>query len=313
MPNGRISIPQGAAAASAMLALVMALWAGNSIVGRAVRDAIPPFTLAFLRWSVALAILTPFALRHVAAERRQILQAWRPILMLGILGVACFNAFLYSGLRETTATNAMLLQAAIPGLVLAADFALFRVAPSLKAVAGVLLSVAGVAFIVLRGDPMALARTGFNRGDLLVLGGVFSWALYTSLLRLRPRLHPLSFLAATFAIGAAAMLPLAALEQASGAHVAWSPRTLLAIGYVALLPSVVAYGLFNLAVARLGAGRAGQAINLMPLFGALLASLLLGEALHGYHFAGMALVLGGIAIGAIRRPSGTASTRSRPG
>ena len=295
---------QGVAAAYAMLALVMAFWAGNSIVARAVREDIPPFTLALLRWTLALAVLAPFALRHVRAERRTILAAWRPILLLGLLGVGCFNAFLYSGLAHTTAANAMLLQAAIPALVLCADRAIFRLRPTAVAVAGVLLSMAGVVYIVARGDPVALARTGLNLGDLLVLGGVLAWALYTSLLRTRPKLHPMSFLAATFAVGAVAMVPLAAMEWATGRTIAWSLQAGLAVAYVAVLPSVIAYALFNAAVARLGAGPAGQAINLMPLFGALLASLLLGEPLHGYHFAGMALVMLGVGVtaaGMLRR------------
>ena len=97
----------GAAAAYVMLAFVMAFWAGNSIIGRAVRDDIPPLALALLRWSGALLVLAPFAVGRIVAERRLILEAWRSILLLGFLGVACFNALLYSGLRHTTAANAL--------------------------------------------------------------------------------------------------------------------------------------------------------------------------------------------------------------
>lgn len=282
--------------AYAMLVLVMAFWAGNSVVARAVRSDIPPFTLALLRWSGAFAVLAPFALPKVLAQRAAIVRAWRPVLLLGGLGVASFNAFLYSGLRHTTASNALLLQAAIPALVLLADRILFRVRPGLPAVAGVLLSMAGVALIVLRGDPAALVDARFNLGDVLVLGGVVCWALYTSLLRLRPALHPLSFLAATFAVGIVAMAPLAAGEWAAGERIHWTAQTALATAYVAVLPSVVSYALFNTAVARLGAGPAGQAINLLPVFGALFAAALLGEPLLPYHFAGMALVLVGIVL-----------------
>jgi drug/metabolite transporter (DMT)-like permease len=279
-----------------MLAVVMALWAGNSIVGRAVRDVIPPFTLAFVRWGGALIVLSPFVLKRVVAERREILAAWRPILLLGILGVACFNAFLYSGLRLTAATNALLMQAAIPALVLLFNLAVFRARPGWAAVVGVTLSMAGVVLIVLRGDLSALGSTALNRGDLLVLGGVICWAAYTALLKLRPPLHPLSFLTATFVVGALAMAPLSVAEWARGEVIRWSPRALGAVAYVAVLPSVVAYSLFNAAVARLGAGPAGHAVNLMPVFGALLAAALLGERLHGYHYVGMTLVLVGLAV-----------------
>lgn len=279
-----------------MLVLVMTFWAGNSIVGRAVREAIPPFTLAFLRWAVALVVLAPFALRHVVAERGEILRAWRPILLLGVVGVGCFNTLLYSGLRHTTAANALLMQAAIPALVLVFNLAVFRTRAGWADVAGVTLSMLGVALIVLRGDLAALGDAQLNRGDVLVLVGVTCWAAYTAMLRLRPAVHPLSFLAATFVIGAVAMAPLAAWERASGEGVRWSTPVVLAIAYVAVLPSVAAYAMFNAAVARLGAGRAGQVINLMPVLGAFLAAAILGEALHGFHFAGMALVLAGLAL-----------------
>jgi hypothetical protein len=115
------------ALAYAMLCVVMALWAGNSIVGRAVRDAIPPLTLAFVRWAGALRLVGPFALQGVAAEGAALRRHWRVVLLLGLVGVAAFNGLLYSGLRSTTATSGLLLQATVPALVL-----LFMSAPSLR-------------------------------------------------------------------------------------------------------------------------------------------------------------------------------------
>lgn len=293
-------------AAYAMLALVMLLWAGNSIVGRAVREDIPPFLLALLRWTGALLVIAPFAARHIVADRAVIARKWPVILLLGLLGVAAFNAFLYSGLRYTQASNGMLLQAAIPALVLVADFAIFGVRAGAGAMLGVALSTIGVVIIVFQGRFAALSEIAFNRGDALILCAVVVWAFYTSLLRLRPQLHAQSFLGLTFAVGVIAMLPLAATEAAKIAAMRWTPEVFGAVLYVALLPSVVAYALFNAAVATLGPASAGQAITLMPLFGALLAALTLGEQLHGYHFAGMALILGGIVVSAwVRGRNGT--------
>lgn len=293
------SARSGQARAFLMLGLVMLLWAGNSIVGRAVRFDIPPLTLAFVRWTGALLVLAPFAIGPVRRDWPAIRRGWKPILALGLLGVAAFNALLYSGLRHTTATNALLLQAAIPALVVILDRVFFGTRASLWHGIGVALSTLGVIAIVFEGDPAAALRLHFGLGDALVLGGVAVWSLYTVLLRLRPGIAPISFVALTFAIGALAMAPLALVEWRMGEIVRWSPGVIAAFAYVALLPSLVAYFIYNTAVERVGAARAGQAITLMPLFGALLSAALLGEVLHPYHLAGMALILTGIVIGAL--------------
>lgn len=285
----------------AALALVMLLWAGNSIVGRAVRDDVPPFTLAFLRWVGALLAVLPFAWRHVMADRQLLARHWQIVLTLGLVGVAAFNGLLYSGLRYTTATNALLLQAAIPALVLLFDRAIFGLRATPWQILGVTISTLGVLVIITRGLPEALLGLAFGTGEVMILTAVVAWSLYTSLLKRRPAVHPLSFLIVTFAIAALAMAPLAAHEWQEGQRIVWGPLALGSIAYVALLPSAVAYGLYNAAVADLGAGRAGQAITLMPLLGALLAAALLDEALLGFHLLGMILILAGIVVSNLRR------------
>jgi len=284
--------------AFAMLGLVMLLWAGNSIIARAVRFDIPPLTLAFARWAVAAAVLAPFAARGVWRDRRAILGGWKPLLVLGLLGVGSFNAFLYVGLQHTTATNALLLQAGIPPLVVLLDLALFRTRPDGWQAVGLVCSILGVIAIVFEGDPAAALRLHFGFGDAMVLVAVSAWSLYTVLLRLRPAIAPLSFLAVTFAIGALAMAPFAFAEWQARLRVNWTPAVLGALCYVALLAALASYFIYNWAAARLGPARAGQAITLLPLFGALLSAALLGERLHGYHFAGMGLILAGIVLGA---------------
>ena len=280
----------------AALALVMLLWSGNSIVGRAVRDDVPPFTLAFVRWTGALIVVLPFAWRHLVRDRNALLRHWKIVLTLGLVGVAGFNGLLYSGLRHTTATNAMLLQAAIPPLVLLFDRMIFGLRAGSRQTLGVIVSTFGVLAIVTQGRPEALLALHFGTGELLVLTAVLAWSFYTSLLRLRPEIHPLSFLFVTFVIAALAMAPLAAHEWQMGEHVVWGPLAAGSMIYVALFPSAIAYGLYNKAVADIGAAKAGQAITLMPLLGALLAAALLKEALLGFHFVGMALILAGIVV-----------------
>ncbi len=289
----------GSARAFAALGLVMLLWAGNSIVGRAVRFDVPPFTLALLRWGGAVALLAPFAWRPVLRDLPALRRAWKPVLLLALLGIAAFNALLYSGLRYTTATNALLLQAGIPALVVLFDRILFGTRSSALQVAGTLMSTAGVVVIVFRADVAAMLELQLGAGDVLVLASVVVWGLYTVLLRLRPQVSPVSFVAVTFAIGALAMVPLAASEWLAGEQVRWHWGTAGAIAYVAVLPSIVSYFIYNWAAGAVGPARAGQAITLLPVFGALLSAALLGEALHLYHAAGMALIGLGIVLGAL--------------
>lgn len=302
------------ARAIAMLGLVMLFWAGNSIVGRAVRFDIPPFTLALGRWLLALLVLAPFAIGPVWRDRAELLRGWKWVLLLGLLGVGAFNAFLYQGLRYTTATNALLLQAAIPVLVVIFDRLFFGMQANGWQALGVAFSTFGVVAIVFEGDPSSALRLYFGVGDVLVLCSALAWSLYIVLLRMRPATSATSFVAVTFAIGVLAMAPLAAWEWHAGEAVVWSPRVFGAIAYVALLPSLAAYFIFNWAAGRIGPARAGQAITLMPLFGALLSALLLGERLHAYHFAGMAFILAGIVLGmlALRGQDFAGASQGRP-
>jgi drug/metabolite transporter (DMT)-like permease len=218
------------------------------------------------------------------------------VLLLGLLGIGAFNAFLYSGLRYTTATNALLLQAGIPALVVLFDRLFFGERSPAVQNLGVACSILGILTIVFEGDAARAMGLQFGVGDLLILVSVLVWSLYTVLLRLRPAISPVSFVAVTFFIGVLAMAPLAALEWQMGERIVWSAGTLGAFAYVAVLPSIVSYFIFNHATATVGAARAGQAITLMPVVGAFMSAALLGEALHRYHFAGMALIGLGIAL-----------------
>ena len=289
--------------AFALLGLVMVLWAGNSIVGRAVRFDVPPLTLAFVRWFGASLILLPFAWRPVRRDWPAIRAGWKAVVLLGVLGVGAFNALLYSGLQYTTATNALLLQAGIPAAVVAFDRLFFGERSPWIQNLGVLFAILGVSAVVFEGDFSRALNLHLGAGDLLVLASIVVWALYTVFLRLRPQIDPVSFVAATFLIGAVTMAPLALIEALSGQHIRWTALAIGSFAYVCVLPSIVAYFIFNWAAGVVGPARSGVAITLMPIFGAFLSAALLGEALHGYHFVGMVLIVLGIALSfvALRR------------
>ncbi len=301
--------------AFALLGLVMVFWAGNSIVARAVRFDVPPFTLAFLRWTGASLAVAPFAIAPLRRDWPVIVRHWKPILVLGLLGIGAFNALLYSGLQYTTASNALLLQAATPAVMVVLDRMLFGVRSPLWQSVGVAASILGVLVIVFEGDAAAALDLRFGFGDSLILISVVVWSLYTVFLRLRPDISPVTFIAATFLIGVVVMAPLAAWEWHAGKTIAWSPEATAAVFYVALLPSLLSYFIYNHAAGVVGPARAGQAITLMPLFGAFLSAALLGERLHPYHFAGMAFILAGIVLSAITggQDAGARGTRRLEG
>ena len=283
-----------------LLGLVMLLWAGNSIVARAVRFDVPPLALALGRWTFASLLLVPFAIPALRRDWPALLRGWKIVLALGLLGVGCFNALLYTGLRYTTATNALLLQAAIPALVLLFERLLFGTRAGRLQLCATALSMVGVCVVVFQGDPAHVLAMHFGFGDVLILITVVIWALYTVLLRLRPQTSkPISFIFATFVIGVIALAPFAVWEWSQGerVHATWAAAGGLA--YVSIFPSIISYFIYNSAAAKVGAARAGQAITLMPVFGAFLSAALLGEQLHPYHFAGIALIVGGIVIGAL--------------
>ncbi len=285
-----------------LLVITALFWSSNVVLGRALHEDIPPITLAFWRWTLALLMLAPFAARHLLAQRQLLVRHWRILLVLGVLGVNNFNTFVYIGVQSTTATNAVLLISTTPVLIVALAFMLLghRVTP--RQGTGILISLLGVVIIIARGQLDSLLALQLNRGDLWVMAAVLSWALYSVCLHWRPPgLHPLAFLAATMVTGLAVLTPLYGWELASGRSWPVDLPTVAAVLYIALGPSVLAFVFWNRAVAELGPGRTGQFIHLMPAFGALLSMLVLGERLHTYHGLGIALIAVGIVLTTVRR------------
>lgn len=277
-----------------LLTFTALFWAGNSIVGRAARDVMPPVALAFWRWVLALLVLLPFALPYLRRDWIILRTNWKWMLVLGALGIGTFNTLLYTGLQTTTAVNGLLLQSLQPALILTLGALVFAENVRLQQIIGICLSITGALMIVLRGDLLALIGLEFNSGDLIICTAVVVWSFYSVLLRKRPAVHPLSFLAATFMIGIVVITPLYLAEIGSGRLIESRSESWLAIGYVCLFPSLIAYLFFNRGVELLGSATAGLYLNIMPVIGALLAVTILGEPLRWFHFAGMGLIGAGI-------------------
>jgi drug/metabolite transporter (DMT)-like permease len=289
--------PQRAAVAYTLLVLTVFFWAGNWVIARAMQGHMSPIAMAFWRWLAAFALLLPFVVKPIVTEWRVIRRSWKIIALLGVIGVSGFNTLSYTGLKYTTATNGVLLNAVIPILVIAIGVAFLREPLGSRQATGVVISFAGVLMIISQGELETLRQLRLNPGDLWVLSAMLCWATYTVCLRWRPReLSSTAFTGALIAIGVAVLLPVFAWDYEMGQRTQWSPRTLGAVAYWAVFPSVLAYFFWNAGVARVGAERASAFLYLMPVFGALLSALFLGETLLWYHYAGALLIFSGIFI-----------------
>lgn len=287
-------------AAPVLLCLAVLFWAGNSVAGRAMAGVVPPMALSFWRWALALLLITPFAWPYLRADRAVLLREWKMVLALAATGVATFGALLYVGLETTTALNSVLMQAAIPPLVMLFGFLFLKERTSMAQTVGVVLSLVGVLVVISQGRPWDLLHLDIHPGDGIILVGVLLYAGYSLLLRRKPAVHPLSLLWATFVMAVLLLAPFWLWELGQGKAFPLTLQALGGVAYVAIFPSFLSYLFFNRGVELLGPARASHFMHAMPVFGAVLAVLLLGEAFRGYHAVGVLLIGAGIALAAIK-------------
>ena len=283
-----------------LLTMAVLFWAGNFILGRAFHSQIPPVALAFWRWVGAALLVTLPALPHLRRDRQALLRSWPAILLLSTLGIAAFNTLAYSGLQYTEAINAFLLQSLMPVLIVLLSFMIFREKVTRLQCVGILVSLCGAVTIIARGDAETLLSLSINRGDLMVFTAIACYAGYTVMLRKRPHVHPLAFIATTFWLGSLILVPIYLWETLTVATLELKPTTMLVIGYVIVFPSIVSFLFYNRGVELVGANRAGLFIHLMPVFGSLMAVLFLGEIFCWYHGMGILLIGAGIYLATIR-------------
>jgi drug/metabolite transporter (DMT)-like permease len=279
------------------LAVAALFWSGNFVAGRALRGLVDPVTLNFLRWLIALALIAPFVWRSTVASLPVLRREWRLILALGATGIASFHTLVYLALQSTTATSALLMLSLAPIVTLLASAAVGMEHPTNRQIGGALISIVGAGVLITRGNFTGILAQGFNVGDLWMLLAVVVWAAYSLLLRRRPAdLRSPVALAASISAALAMMAPLLMLGTPTPVAALGSFPVLLSIAYIAIFASAIAFLFWTYGVSRLGPTRAGQFVNLMPIFGAGLAFSVLGEVPTLAQVAGAALVLSGIAF-----------------
>ncbi|MES2153261.1 MAG: DMT family transporter [Pseudomonadota bacterium] len=281
------------------------LWAGNAVVGRLVRGAVPPMTLNLLRWSLALLILLPLGRRAFAASSG-LAAHWRRFSLLGLLGIGLYNALQYLALQTSSPINVTLLASGMPVWMLLVGHLFFGVRIRRAQAIGAAVSISGVLLVLCRGDWSLLAALHLVAGDLYMILATIAWSFYSWLLT-EPKDPPAlradwaAFLLAQVMYGVLWSGALAGAEWAIAArHIDWSWPLAAALLYVAAGPAVLAFRCWGAGVGRAGPSVGAFFANLMPLFTAILSAGVLGELPQAYHLLAFALIVGGIVL-SIRR------------
>jgi drug/metabolite transporter (DMT)-like permease len=293
-----------------MLLAAPALFASNMVAARWAHDAaLPPVFLAFGRWLIAFLILLPLAAPALLRHRQALWRGLPTLLPLAVLGMGVAVAPQYIGAQSTSATNIALIFSCSPILVALLEAVIWRKPLSPLRAAGLALALGGVLVVLTRGDAWALARLAFGQGDLWVLLAATGWALYTVLQKrlAQPAVPDGARLAAMMLGGAIALAPFAGIEAATGATPPWSdPRLAAVLLFLAVVPSLGAYYVYGRLISRAGPATAGLSMFLVPVYAALLAWPLLGEAPQLFHAYGFVMILLGVKLASSRMRATTA-------
>lgn len=284
-----------------LLVLTTAMWGGHSVVSRMAVGEISPASLTCLRWLIVASIMLSLRMQGLREHWPALKPRIGYLALMGALGYTSYNILLYWSAYTTTAINISIINAAMPAMILIGALLVFGQRVTVLQWIGTVVSMAGVVLTGAKGDLQHLLDLTISRGDILILIAVVLYSGYSVLLRTRPLVPSLVFFAAlTPAALLSSFVPLA-FEIAAGDFYWPSGKGWLLLLYVAIFPSLLSQIFFIRAVELIGAGRAGLFTNLMPLFGASFAILILGEELALYHVVALVLVLGGILLAEWKR------------
>ncbi|MDR1359635.1 MAG: DMT family transporter [Deltaproteobacteria bacterium] len=273
------------------------IWSLNFIIGRGIAETVPPISLSFLRWFIAFLSLLPFTLPAMLRQRRHFLEHWGYYALTGLVGVSMVNTFIYIAAHSVAALNMSLIAAASPLFVLILARIFYQEDLSPRRLAGIAAVLAGVCLLITRGDPGVLTRLEFHRGDLFMLCGALSFALYTLLARRQPaEVGQFTALTVIFGLGVLFLVPLTVWEVSRTPPIIFSWPVLGVLLYLGLGTSILAFWLWGKAIALIGPARTATVYYSLPLFCGIEAILFLGEAVIWIHFASGVLILGGLLV-----------------
>jgi drug/metabolite transporter (DMT)-like permease len=279
-----------------MLVLATFFWAGNFIVGKiAFLESVPPFSLTFFRWFLVWLILIPFTYKEFFKLKKIILQNKALLFFLGLTSVGLFNSFIYNALNFTQVINASLFNAVIPAAIILFCF-LFKLDKTNKfQLFGLLITLLGILSIITKLDSEILLTLNFNKGDLLMLGAVITWGLYSAFLKKRKfEVSLLTFVHILCTFGLISLIPQFLYEFSQGQTVTINTNFVYLLLYLAIFPSIGSYYCWAGAVSIIGANRSGIFLSLIPLFSTIMAIFFFNEKFQYYHFIGSVLTLFGL-------------------
>jgi drug/metabolite transporter (DMT)-like permease len=279
-----------------LLLLTTLFWAGNAVAGKMAVGHVSPMILTAARWSFTVILLAFVGWRHLVTDWVVIRNRSWFLLIAGTLGFTLFSVAMYCALLYTSATNVSIEQGGIPLVVFVTSFLLFRTRTTKGQIVGFALSFCGVIVAATHGEVERLIHLEMNFGDALMLVAITTQGIYTVVLRRKPQVHWITLMVGLCIGASLSSVPFVAAEAAIGATILPDAKGWAIIAYVVLFPSLIAQATYIRGVELIGANRAGLFINFLPLWGALLAVLLLGEAFQFYHAVALVLVLGGVLI-----------------
>ena len=285
-------------AAYIFLILTTLFWSGNFIVGKAASlFDIPPFTLNFYRWAFAWLILAPFTLKEVIAKKNYILKNIKLIIILGITSITIFNSIVYYSLNFTQVISGVLMISTIPVMIIIFCW-LFRIEKTnINQIFGVIFSLSGVVVIITKADLNILLNLNFNKGDIWMVVAMFSWAMYSALLRKKKlELSQLSLLQTIITAGLIFLLPAYLAELSLGYKANINLPFVLTLTYVVLFPGLASFIFWIKGISIIGSNRSGIFLHLMPIFSTIMAIIIFGEKFMIFHLIGAVLIITGIIL-----------------
>ncbi len=281
-----------------ILILTTIFWSGNFIVGKAASMfQIPPFSLNFYRWFFAGLILLPFTYKEIINKKKYILENLGFFIILGITSITIFNSIVYFSLYYTQVISGILMISTIPVWIIFISSILNIEKTNIFQILGVILSLTGVIFIITKADINLIKNLDFNKGDLSMVVAMFSWAIYSALLkRKKYKISQISLLEVVIICGLIFLAPIYFIEMSMGKLIILEKPFYLTLAYVVIFPGLAAFFFWIKGISIIGANRAGIFLHLMPIFGAIMAMVIFDEKFMYYHFLGAIFIIAGITL-----------------